>query len=131
SFDAVIIAAPSHAAAKLLAATDPELASQLAAIEYAGCAVVSLGYHRRQIGRDLDGFGFIVPQIERRQIIAASFASHKFPGRAPNDDVLIRVFIGGAMNPGYLERSDTELTQIATAELAGLLQIAGKPLLTD
>ena len=58
--------------------------------------VVSFGYRRDQIAHPLDGFGFVVPTIERRQILAGSFASLKFPGRAPEGSVLIRVFLGGA-----------------------------------
>ncbi|MEX0612199.1 MAG: protoporphyrinogen oxidase, partial [Pirellulales bacterium] len=72
SFDALIVSLPSHAAAGLLQASAPELSAELAAIEYAGCAVVSLGFQRRQIAHPLDGFGFVVPQVERRRIIAAS-----------------------------------------------------------
>ena len=71
------------AAARLLAAVDAELSAELAAIEYAGCAVVCLAYRRDQFGRPPKGFGFVVPQIENRRILAASFASEKFPGRAP------------------------------------------------
>jgi protoporphyrinogen/coproporphyrinogen III oxidase len=130
-FDALILAVPTYAAAPLLEPSNPELAAELAAIEYAGCAVVSLGYARRQIGHPLDGFGFVVPQIERRRIIAASFASLKFPDRAPADRVLVRVFIGGALQPELLDLSDGELSRVAREELAELLQISGDPLLTD
>jgi oxygen-dependent protoporphyrinogen oxidase len=130
-FDALLIAVPAPAAACLLQACDPELAAELAAIEYAGCAVVSLGYKRNQIAHPLDGFGFVVPHVERRRIIAASFSSQKFPGRAPSDAVLIRVFIGGALQPELLDLPDTDLRQLAFEELATLLHISGAPVLTD
>jgi oxygen-dependent protoporphyrinogen oxidase len=131
SFDAVIIALPSHAAAKALKACNPQLAAELAAIAYAGCAVVSLGFLRRQIGHALDGFGFVVPQVERRRIIAASFASLKFPGRSPHDGVLIRVFVGGALQPELLQLSDSDLSRLALDELTDLLAVTGRPLVTD
>jgi oxygen-dependent protoporphyrinogen oxidase len=92
SFGAIVIAVPAYAAAKIMETHDPELSAALATIEYAGCAVVSLGFRRRQIAHPLDGFGFVVPRIEKRRIIAGSFASQKFPGRAPDDAVLIRVW---------------------------------------
>jgi protoporphyrinogen/coproporphyrinogen III oxidase len=130
-FDAAIIALPAPAAAKILDACDPELAAELAAIEYAGCAVVSLGFRRTQISHPLDGFGFVVPETERRRIIAGSFASLKFPGRAPEHHVLIRVFIGGALQPEMLKLSDDELIRIATEELVDLLQITGNPVISD
>ena len=55
---------------------------------------------RRQIAHPLDGFGFVVPAIEGRRILSASFSSQKFPGRAPADQVLLRIFIGGACQAG-------------------------------
>jgi oxygen-dependent protoporphyrinogen oxidase len=131
TFDAVIIAAPAHAAGQLLQATHAKLAAELAAIEYAGCAVISLGFRRSQIGHDLNGFGFVVPRSENRRIIAGSFASLKYPGRAPADHVLIRVFIGGALQPELLERPDDDLRRIAIEELTELLRITGEPLVTD
>lgn len=131
AFNALILALPAHAAASLLVSSDAELSTELSAIEYAGCAVVSLGFARSQIGHALDGFGFVVPAIERRRIIAGSFASLKFPNRAPADQVLIRAFIGGAVQPELLDLSDAELSRIACEELAELLQISGKPVSTN
>ena len=131
SFDALVVALPAHAAAKLLDSTDPTLGAELAAIEYAGCAVVSLGFARGQIAHPLNAFGLVVPHVENRRIVAASFASLKFPGRAPDDHVLIRVFIGGALQPELAELPDAELRQLALEELADLLGITGQPVMTD
>ena len=64
-FDAVIIALPSFAAGRILNDHDAELAAELGSISYAGCAVVSCAFRREQIADRLDGFGFVVPQIER------------------------------------------------------------------
>jgi protoporphyrinogen/coproporphyrinogen III oxidase len=130
-FDAVIVALPAPAAAKLLAGVDAQLSTDLATIEYAGCAVVCLAYRRDQFGRLPQGFGFVVPRIENRQIIAASFASEKFPGRAPAAQVLIRVFIGGALAPQLAELPAAELERIAHSELTSLMQISGAPQWTD
>jgi protoporphyrinogen/coproporphyrinogen III oxidase len=130
-FEAIVVAVPAFAAAKLLESSNSQLAAELATIEYAGCAVVSLGFHHHQIGHALNGFGFVVPQTENRRIIAGSFASLKYPGRAPNDHVLIRVFIGGALPPELLDLPDTDLRRVALDELADLLQITGIPLVTD
>jgi protoporphyrinogen/coproporphyrinogen III oxidase len=131
SFDALILTIPAHSASKLLARLDPPLSAEFAAIEYAGCNVISLAYKRGQIGHPLDGFGFVVPQVERRRIIAASFASQKYPNRAPDDSALIRVFIGGALQPELLDLPDSELRRIAIDELGELLRITGQPLFTD
>ena len=131
SFDAVIVALPAPAAAKLLAKLDAELSTELAAIEYAGCSIVCAAYRRDQFACPPDGFGFVVPRIEKRPIIAGSFASEKFPGRAPVGDVLIRVFIGGALAPELAELPDDELRRMAHQQLAALMRISGQPLWTE
>ncbi|HET6882898.1 MAG TPA: protoporphyrinogen oxidase [Pirellulales bacterium] len=129
-FDAVILALPAHAAAGLLSSVSQELAAELNRIPYAGSAIVVLGYRREQLSRGLEGFGFVVPAIERRNILAASFSSSKFDGRAPADRVLIRVFLGGAERPDQLELDDRTLVELATGELTGLLGVQGPPELT-
>jgi oxygen-dependent protoporphyrinogen oxidase len=131
SFDAVLIAAPAYVAASIGQQACAALSEELSAIEYSSCAVVSLGYARRQVGHALDGFGFVVPQSERRRIIAGSFASLKYPGRAPADAVLIRVFLGGAVQSEMLSLRDDEITSVAREELAELLEISGEPLIVD
>jgi oxygen-dependent protoporphyrinogen oxidase len=126
-FDAVIIALPSHAASRLLAPVDTRLAAELGTISYSGCAAVSCGYRREQIANPIDGFGFVVPQIEGRRIIAASFASNKFPGRAPEGRVLIRTFVGGSLQPERLKLSDDDLRRLVIDEVADLLAVTGLP----
>jgi oxygen-dependent protoporphyrinogen oxidase len=129
--DAVIVALPAPAASNVLAKFDAQLSQDLAAIEYSGCAIVCLAYRRDQCGAAPDGFGFVVPKIERRQILAGSFASEKFPGRAPNGEILVRAFIGGALAPELAELPEDELKSIAHRELAELMQITGTPLWSD
>ena len=72
-----------------------ELSTELAGIESVGSAIVVLGFNAKQISTPLDSFGFVVPAIENRKILSASFSSVKFPGRAADGKVLIRVFLGG------------------------------------
>jgi oxygen-dependent protoporphyrinogen oxidase len=130
-FDGVILALPAHASAQLLQACDPPLSGALESIPYADSAVAVLSYARSQIGNALDGFGVVVPTVAERPIVAASFSSVKFPGRQPEEQVLIRVFLGGALQAEILNQSDAELLQIAQSELQTLLQIQGDPLQTD
>ncbi len=130
-FDGVVVALPAPRAANLLATTDTELSYSLSRISYASSAVVGLLYRRDQIKDPLNGFGVVVPTIENRRIVAASFSSVKFPGRAPDEQVLIRVFLGGALQPELLERTDGELVDLAHAELRVILGIEDKPLRAD
>ncbi len=124
---AVVLAVPAYHAAALIQPFHAELARELNQIEYAGSAVVSLGYRRDQVRHPLNGFGFVVPAIERRPILAGSFSSIKFAGRAPDGSVLIRVFMGGAMRPDLVQAPEAELRSIAESELASLLGISGPP----
>ena len=126
--DAVVIATPAPAAARLLAGTDPALASELAAIEYAGSAVVSLGFRRADVAHPLDAAGMVVPRSAGRRILAVSFSSAKFPGRAPAGCVLLRVFLGGALDPDAVLLDDRALVERAREELKPLLGVRGEPL---
>ena len=87
---------------------------------------MSLGYRREQVGHPLDGFGFVVPHVENRQILSGSFASVKYPGRAPEGMVLLRVFIGGALQQELADLPDDQLIAIAGEELGQLLHIQGR-----
>lgn len=128
SADGVVLATPSSAAATLLADVDSQLSRDLASIPYSSCAIVVLGYKSDQIRRPLHGFGFVVPAIEGRRIIAASYSSSKFANRAPADHVLIRVFIGGALQAELVDLPDEQLRAIACEELGELLGIRDEPL---
>ncbi len=130
-FDAVIVTTPAHHSAAILRSADTALATALEEIEYAGCSVVCLGYPKQFLKTPVPGFGFVVPAIERRQLIAVSVASHKFPGRAPGDTVLLRAFVGGALQPELAGLPDAELLKVVQAELRDLLGLSGEPLMTE
>ena len=125
--DGVIIAGPSKHAARLLTAVDADLSRQLSAVGYASSAVVHLAYKRSHIAHPLNAFGCVVPITERRSIIAASFSSVKYAGRAPAGYVLLRAFMGGALQPGIVKQSDNDLIKTARQDLDALLGIATPP----
>ena len=123
--DAVVLALPACAAAPLVRSFDPPLADHLAEIPYGGAATVSLAYRRADISHPLDGFGFVVPRSENRRLVACSFSSVKFPGRAPPDRVLLRAFVDGK-KPGGAEPAPLE--RIVRDELRDILGITASPL---
>jgi oxygen-dependent protoporphyrinogen oxidase len=131
AFDGVILAVKAPAAGRLLMATSPALASDLSHIAYAGAALVILGVKRAQVTHPLQGFGFVVPAIENRRILAGSFSSIKFAGRAPDDSLLIRVFVGGALQPKLLDLDDGALEQLVREELGELIGLSGAPLFCE
>lgn len=131
SFDAdgVVLATPAWASARLLAPHDPALARALDAIAYASSATVTLAYRADAVAGKLDGFGFVVPFAERRSLLACTFNSRKYPGRAPEGHELLRAFVGGARRPDLVELDDAALLAIVRAELRALLDIAAEPAL--
>jgi oxygen-dependent protoporphyrinogen oxidase len=127
--DALIITAGSQYAATLVETIDSTLAGDLRRIEYAGCVIALVGYRREQISHALDAFGFVVPEVEGRPILACSFASVKFAGRAPEGCVLLRVFLGGACHPDLHGLDDEQVRRLVQAQLGDLLGARGDPLL--
>ena len=125
--DSVVIAAPAYVASELVKAMDKELSEKLLAIPYVSTATVSIGYKRKDIIHPLDGFGFIVPKIEKRKLMAATWSSIKWEGRAPEDSVLIRCFIGGAKNEELVSLSDKDMTDAARSELKEIMGIDAEP----
>jgi oxygen-dependent protoporphyrinogen oxidase len=129
SADAIIIATETHQASRIVRYVDPSMAQLLAEIPYASSATVSLGYRRQDVGHPLDGFGFVVPRVEGRAITACTFSSVKYPGRAPDGHVLLRAFVGGALDDGGVAGTDPALAALARQELARTLGVRAHPVL--
>ena len=128
TFDGVVVATPVHVAARLLSTSDATLSSRLGRIDSASSAVVINGFRREDISHPLDGFGFVVPAREQRTILACSFSSIKFAGRAPAGKVLLRTFVGGACQPEMLEKPDEEIQLSVQKELQELIGVQGNPI---
>ncbi|KLU02557.1 Protoporphyrinogen IX oxidase, aerobic, HemY [Rhodopirellula islandica] len=120
-FDQVVVSTPAHIAANLLQPLSDEAASTLRSIPFASTAIVVMAVRRDCIQRFPTTFGFVVPPKENRRVLAGSFASTKFPQRAPDDYVIVRAFVGGMLQPEILEHSDDEITEIVRAELGDLI----------
>ena len=129
--DGVVLATPARGTAGLLDDVDPLLGEMIGGIPHSQCAIVSLGYRRDQIAHRLDGFGFVVPAVERRRLLSCSFSSVKYAGRAPVGTVLLRAFVGGAAQAVRLQQSDSELVRTVGDELTDLLGVRGEPLLSE
>lgn len=127
SSDAVVIATGPAWASKILNSAVPELAEQLGRIPSASAAVVALAFDQAQFLQPFDAFGIVVPSILQRKLIAASFTSNKFPGRAPAGKTIIRCFFGGALQRELVDLDDATLVELATNELGRLININGRP----
>ena len=125
--DAVIVAMPPAAAAALLQADYPELAGALAAIPCLSTATVTLAYRDAHPAVPLDGTGFVMARGESRRILACTWSSRKFSGRAPAGVLLVRCFLGGEEGEGMLRADDDALVAIAREELAAIMGLRSAP----
>ncbi|RME77846.1 MAG: protoporphyrinogen oxidase, partial [Chloroflexi bacterium] len=126
--DAVVLAVPAYIAARLVEPLSAELAGKLRQIRYLSTVNLSLAYRRADLqGRDLDGFGFMVPKSEGRQIQACTWSSTKLGYRVPPDGALIRVFMGGEGRETHVDLPDEELLAVARSELADIMGLAAEP----
>lgn len=127
--DAIVIATPPPHTATLLAALDGELARLAGEIRCGSSAAIFLGYERDAIAHPLDASGFVVPRTAKNKLVACTFVTSKWEGRAPVGRVLLRAFVGGAGRESALDASDGELVDIARSELGELLGRMGDPIL--
>jgi oxygen-dependent protoporphyrinogen oxidase len=125
--DAVCLALPAPRAGALLMGEDAELAGALGGIPYASSVTVNLVFPREVLAHPLDGMGMVVPEGERRSILACTFSCRKFEGRAPDRFVLLRAFLGGHRFPDCVDRSDAEIERRVLDDLRDLLGTSGSP----
>jgi oxygen-dependent protoporphyrinogen oxidase len=120
-FDAVIMASPAWAAGALLGGVDPVLGKELSAIPYSSSITINLIYDETQLGRLPDGFGFLVPVVEGRSMLACTFVHRKFLGRTPQGKVVLRAFLGGMKNEALMAAPDAALVATVRRELSQIL----------
>jgi oxygen-dependent protoporphyrinogen oxidase len=125
--DALILAAPAHAQAQMLQALDPGLAGLLAEIPYPALSVCCFGYRKSRVGQVLDGFGFLIPSREQRAILGTIVDSNVFPGRAPDDSILLRSMVGGARTPELALLPDEQLIDRVRSDLQDIVGIKAEP----
>ena len=127
--DKLVLATPAGVNADLLRVLAPAATFPSFDIEYAPVAIVSHGYRRDQVGRDLRGFGFLIPRTENIRTLGCVWNSSLFPGRAPADHVLITSFIGGARKPKIHRLSRQESVDFVRREIGAILRISGDPVI--
>ena len=125
--DAVVLATPSFQTAETIGDVASSAANALKQITYASTATVSLAFRQKDFPRPLDSFGFVVPAIESRKIMACTFSSLKYPGRAPEGHVLLRGFVGGSLQPELFQDDDATMEKHVRDELASLLGVVAQP----
>lgn len=123
----IVIATPADVTARLVESFDGELAAALGRIEYPPVATMLSLYRRDDVGHPLDGFGCLVPEVERRRVLGVIFSSTLFANRAPEGMVAVTTFIGGARQPEIARLPDDELAAVVLAEHEALLGVRAAP----
>jgi oxygen-dependent protoporphyrinogen oxidase len=126
----VVFATPAFVTADLFKEIDPVLSLELFSLPYVSTATVSLAYERKAISHPMNGFGFVIPRIENRKIMAVTWTSIKFAHRAPHDKLLIRCFVGGIKNEYLTRLNESALIAIVREELQDIMGIHAEPLFT-
>jgi protoporphyrinogen/coproporphyrinogen III oxidase len=127
----LVVATPTNVASKMLRAVDNSFDSPLGGIAYAPVAIVSLGYRKPDVGHPLEGFGFLVPRSAGLEILGSVWNSSLFPNRAPDGNVLLTSFVGGATNPQAATRSSQALISLVHREIAPVLAIRQEPVFSN
>jgi oxygen-dependent protoporphyrinogen oxidase len=123
----VILALPTHQSARLLESFAPDLALRLGSIRHLSAATVNLVYPLDAVGRETDAFGFVVPHVEGRDILACTYSHRKYPGRCPAGLAILRAYVGGQLRPDAMEWTDEQMIERSHRELSDILQIKGAP----
>jgi len=122
--DHVMIASAAYDAAAMIKGFDEQLSAQMNRIAWSSSATVSVAFRRADINVQLRGFGFIVPRIEGRRVNAATYSSIKWSSRAPDDMVLIRIFVGGGHHEELVhELDDAGMVKMALEELDSIVGV--------
>ncbi|POX38617.1 protoporphyrinogen oxidase [Streptomyces sp. Ru73] len=127
--DAVVLACPAPAAARLLRPESPAAATELDAVEYASMALVTMAFRRADVADRLTGSGFLVPPVDGHRIKAATFASNKWGwiGAADPDLFVLRTSLGRYGDTADLAREDAELVELSLADLREAVGLPAAP----
>ena len=125
--DAVVLATPAFVTARLVREVLPAAAAVLDDIEYASVSMVRLAYRARDVGRPLDGSGFVVPAVDGHLLTGCSWASSKWEALRSTDQVIVRASAGRIGDRRADELDDDELAAALHRELSGPMVIGGPP----
>ena len=125
--DALILATPGHITARFLQSVTPKAAELLKQIKYVSTATVTIAYKKEGFSHALDGFGFVVPKCEGRSILACTWTSSKFPHRAPEGHVMLRCYLGGALQEDIAEKDEETMASLVKQDLKEIMGITEEP----
>jgi oxygen-dependent protoporphyrinogen oxidase len=131
--DGVVIACPAWSASALLADESPTASTELAGVEYASMALVTMAFRRADLDGMPQGSGFLVPPVDGRTIKAATFSTRKWgwAADAAPDLFVLRTSIGRYGEEEHLHREDTDLVDVSLHDLGEATGIAAHPVAAE
>lgn len=126
--DAVVLASEAWSTARLVAPHAPSSADALAAIFHPPVLAVSLGYPADAAHHFPYGFGCLIPRTEPLRSLGCVWDSALFDGRAPSECVLVRVLLGGTVDPDAAKLTDEAAVSLAVTELRQLFGVHADPI---
>lgn len=125
--DMVLSTIPAFKADQVFYNIDPKLTETLQKIYYPPVKVMYLGYKKENIGHPLDGFGFLIPEKERKKFLGAIWSSNLFENRAVENYASFTLFVGGSRSPELFENDQDELREEVLKEFSDIMEIKGEP----
>ena len=125
--DIVISAVPAYVASEIFENIDENLSAKLRDVFYPKVMVLYLGYKTEQIKRALDGFGFLIPGVEKKNFLGAIWSSVIFPNRAPEGKSSFTLFIGGAKNQNRDWENPEKIIDEVLPQFSEIMKIDGSP----
>lgn len=130
-FDSLALCCPAYESAKFLEGLHKDLSETLGGISYAPIFAAGLGFHAEDVKDDIDGFGYLIPVKEGRDILGALFTSSMFPVQAPEGKKFLRIMAGGDRRRELMNKTDEELLNICIRDVTDVLGVVGKPYVVE
>ncbi len=123
----ILSTVPAYVAAEIFGDIDKELAQHLNEVYYPPVMVLYLGFDKSVVGQNLDGFGFLIPEKEKRSFLGAIWSSVIFKNRAPEGKAAFTLFVGGARSPEIFDSGEDEVYRKVLDEFKSVMKINGEP----
>jgi protoporphyrinogen/coproporphyrinogen III oxidase len=126
-FDRIVLSVPAYSLSKILSGLETDIVKSISEVEYQPVAVVFMGLRNEDLKKKINGFGFLVPEVENRRILGSIFSSCLFPNRAPDGHTAMTTFVGGSRKPEQVSLNDRQLQRIVLDELDTIIGLKKDP----
>lgn len=126
--DIILSTIPVYEASKIFSKIDSNFDKHSSAIYYPPVMVLYVGFRKKDVLRELDGFGFLIPSKERKNFLGAIWSSTIFPNRCDAENAAFTIFIGGARSPYLFDLEREKLINKVLTEFKEIMNISSDPI---